>query len=263
MELEKKERRFQECNWLEKLWRYRWYVPIPFKWSYLVVRNFLSPKRNGVSSRQLYGLMIGDAQCAMKWYYTQAEVEQRIAGHREKYQKLRSDISALEEIEESNSFIETTGEILQIVEYPEYKTTDYESISLTENSTGYVFSEIVDKTLQEIYDEIGEHNVMTMDVPMSHSIAVYKHLSSKRRHIYATIGLDFEGEFIALENTHLHLDYQGMDTNMNHYFGNMFIELGDGTMIDLGHRGEIFNATDTNLINKHLGKLYTYIIYIH
>ena len=29
-------KRFEECNWVEKLWRYRYYMSIPFKWVWFV-----------------------------------------------------------------------------------------------------------------------------------------------------------------------------------------------------------------------------------
>lgn len=30
----KKEKRYQECNWLEKQWRKRLYLTIPFEWAF-------------------------------------------------------------------------------------------------------------------------------------------------------------------------------------------------------------------------------------
>lgn len=261
MELEKKEVRFQECNWLVKLWRYRWYVPIPFKWTWLIVRGFISPIKNNMTPKELYGIMIGEAQCSMKWYYTQEEVQEKIAIHRKNYEKLREDITSL--ISTSNTLIEITGDIIQIVNYPEYKVTDYKSVSIMEHSTDYLSSTIRARTHGELIKELGEHNVLTMDIPKDHSVAIYRKLHTERKHIDATIGLNYEGDIIALEDFQLHLDYGGMDTNFIHYFNNIFIELGDGTMIDVSQSGEIFNDEDTKLINEGLGKKHSLIIYIH
>lgn len=87
-------RRFQECNWIVKIWRYRWYIPLPFKWMYymyinpfIVIEtrlneetgyiedtdNFYNPRGN-----ELFSLLKGDSQLKMKWYYTTEEVFKRI-----------------------------------------------------------------------------------------------------------------------------------------------------------------------------------------
>ena len=66
------EKRFQECGKLEQLWRYRWYLTIPFK--------FLAAKArtNTLPSAVLWSLSIGEAQYKMKWYYTSEEVKERL-----------------------------------------------------------------------------------------------------------------------------------------------------------------------------------------
>lgn len=90
----KNNKRFQECNWLVKIWRYRFYIPIPFKWIYYMyikpldiietkvdedkgcvvdTENVYNPK-----GKNLYRLLIGMAQGPMKWYYTSEEVMDRI-----------------------------------------------------------------------------------------------------------------------------------------------------------------------------------------
>jgi hypothetical protein len=75
------ETRFQDSNWLVKVWRYRWYIPIPFKWLwYTFVMKFKvyehgSPMEYEVSKgKQLWSILIGDAQIKMKWYHTHEEV---------------------------------------------------------------------------------------------------------------------------------------------------------------------------------------------
>lgn len=83
-------KRFQESNWLVKLWRYRWYIPIPFKWlfyMYIKPFNVIETKLNEEtgyiedtdnihiqSGKNLWRLLIGIAQGKMQWYYTSEEV---------------------------------------------------------------------------------------------------------------------------------------------------------------------------------------------
>lgn len=62
--------RFQNQKWYVKLWRYRWYLLIPF-WTmvYLVYR---------FSATTSYKLAKGVAQSRMNWVYTWKEVEEKI-----------------------------------------------------------------------------------------------------------------------------------------------------------------------------------------
>jgi hypothetical protein len=92
--MSKEEKRFQECNWLVKVWRYRWYIPIPFKWLYfmyikpfLVRETALNEEKGYIEDtgefyrpkgKNLWGLLKGIAQGKMKWYYTSEEVMERI-----------------------------------------------------------------------------------------------------------------------------------------------------------------------------------------
>lgn len=102
-------KRFQECNWLVKLWRYRHYLYIPFKWIwYKYVKPFnvtddqtLEQERiEAISFRELfkeYGvkktfkllfqgrikcnlwrLLTGVAQGDMRWYWTYEEVKAKL-----------------------------------------------------------------------------------------------------------------------------------------------------------------------------------------
>lgn len=60
--------RFQECGKIEQIWRYRWYLGIPFEAVYNYVR--------GVKDFKLHWkLAVGLAQSRMKWYYTSEEVD--------------------------------------------------------------------------------------------------------------------------------------------------------------------------------------------
>lgn len=76
-------KRFQDCNWLVKLWRYRFYVAIPFKWLwYTYVKDFYVTNDETlmdetVNKRELWGILIGTAQFKMCWYHTWEEVKGR------------------------------------------------------------------------------------------------------------------------------------------------------------------------------------------
>ena len=64
-------KRFQECNWLVKLWRYRHYLYIPFKF----IRYKLQGSQNVIpSNKALWSILVGSAQCDMNWTYTNDEV---------------------------------------------------------------------------------------------------------------------------------------------------------------------------------------------
>jgi hypothetical protein len=92
-------KRFQECNRLGKMWRYRFYIPIPFKYLWfmyiksLVVRETaLNVEKEHIedtgeiynpTGKNLWRLLIGSAQCDMNWTYTQEEV----MGKLKKYEK--------------------------------------------------------------------------------------------------------------------------------------------------------------------------------
>ena len=68
------EKRFQECNWLEKLWRYRFYLYVPFKFCWIIFNYKVSE----LSNKMIFRILIGEAQCDMKWYYTSDEVDKFI-----------------------------------------------------------------------------------------------------------------------------------------------------------------------------------------
>ncbi len=65
-------KRFQECSGIVKLWRYRWYLLIPFKWVYYKLRD------NSINNRLLWRLLVGTAQIKMHWYYTSEEVFEKL-----------------------------------------------------------------------------------------------------------------------------------------------------------------------------------------
>jgi len=91
-----KMKRFQECNKLEKLWRFRWYLAIPFQWlwftyiiSFKVYRDEMVNDKiehtdnfDVMSGKNLWSLLIGSAQIKMKWYHTHEEVMERLKKYR-------------------------------------------------------------------------------------------------------------------------------------------------------------------------------------
>jgi hypothetical protein len=82
------EKRFQECNWLEKFWRYRWYLYIPIEF---LLTQF--KRKSFTESNLVWSLMIGEAQYKMRWYYTSEEIKEKLknlcTGSEEKDNKLQ------------------------------------------------------------------------------------------------------------------------------------------------------------------------------
>lgn len=69
-------KRFQECSNIVKLWRYRWYIPIPFMYSWFVIKSIFIPI--DFTPREYLAILTGDAQFRMSWYYTAEEVNENI-----------------------------------------------------------------------------------------------------------------------------------------------------------------------------------------
>ena len=95
------DKRFQECNWLEKVWRYRFYISIPFKYIWFM---YIKPFKVGrdviidgelthtddfdvMGGKNLWRLLIGTTQGDMNWTYTHEEVMAKLKGYgkREKH----------------------------------------------------------------------------------------------------------------------------------------------------------------------------------
>lgn len=77
-------KRFQDCNWLERLWRYRFYLSVVFiyLWRQYVIplkvvevpdNTYYRPK-----GKNLWELLIGDAQIKMNWVVEFDSVEHLI-----------------------------------------------------------------------------------------------------------------------------------------------------------------------------------------
>lgn len=65
------DKRFQECSRLEKIWRYRHYTNIPFRW----IRWRISGHDQDFNGLTYWKILIGIAQSEMRWYYTEEELD--------------------------------------------------------------------------------------------------------------------------------------------------------------------------------------------
>lgn len=74
-------KRFQEVNSIIKVWRYRYYLYIPFKWIwYKYIKPFeVTNDRTFIIERpvdaNLWKILVGIAQGKMNWYYTEEEIK--------------------------------------------------------------------------------------------------------------------------------------------------------------------------------------------
>ena len=85
-------KRFQECNRLVKVLRYRWYILIPFEWLWF---RFIKPmkvweddwsgetlddtgKYSTPDGKTIWKILLGTAQGRMRWFYTHDEVMKRL-----------------------------------------------------------------------------------------------------------------------------------------------------------------------------------------
>ena len=77
----KKGIRFQESSKLVQIWRYRWYIPIPFQWIRMMILFYLLKDKTEedyyFTGRNLWEILIGSAQVKMDWYYTNEEITKK------------------------------------------------------------------------------------------------------------------------------------------------------------------------------------------
>ena len=85
-------KRFQECNLLTKVWRYRHILYVPFNFLYYsLISNFKTKETKIIDSevihtneeyslngKELWKVLIGIAYCDMRYYYTNREIQKRI-----------------------------------------------------------------------------------------------------------------------------------------------------------------------------------------
>jgi len=77
VKLKKLKKRYQNCNIVEKIWRRRWYLLIP----YHTFRFYYYTRKKSsfrMSLRHCYKLAVGMAQYKMNWMYGWKEVKERI-----------------------------------------------------------------------------------------------------------------------------------------------------------------------------------------
>jgi len=84
-------KRFQECNRIVKIWRYRWYLLIPLQWIWYSIVGFKVYKDeiideelihtdnyDIIKGKNLWQLLKGAIHYKMGWYWTHEEVTERI-----------------------------------------------------------------------------------------------------------------------------------------------------------------------------------------
>lgn len=90
--MNKEKKRFQECNKLTQIWRYRWYLLLPILWVWHSVVNPMkcyidevvdekivcTNKYEILKNKHLWKTLIGMIQSKMNWYYTMEEVRESI-----------------------------------------------------------------------------------------------------------------------------------------------------------------------------------------
>ena len=81
-------KRFQKCNIIEKIWRCRWFLLLPFQWAwYSWIKPFkvyqddiingklvATDKYEIMTNKNLWGLLISDIQIRMEWVYTHEDI---------------------------------------------------------------------------------------------------------------------------------------------------------------------------------------------
>ena len=78
-------RKFQNCPWYVKFWRYRWYLLIPLD----AIIIYFTPWTDVDSGEnklddtwntweQSWSISIGLAQCKMKWFYSTEDVKKQL-----------------------------------------------------------------------------------------------------------------------------------------------------------------------------------------
>ena len=74
-------KRFQECNRIEKIYRYRHYLKIPFRWLRWRIHTWIIKGDKDFNGITYWGILIGIAQSEMRWYYTEDELDAIIKKH--------------------------------------------------------------------------------------------------------------------------------------------------------------------------------------
>ena len=68
-------KRYQELNWLGKLWRMRHYLRVPFMW---LRWKILHSRTDAFNGKTAWHLFIGTVQSDMNYYWTAEEAEEML-----------------------------------------------------------------------------------------------------------------------------------------------------------------------------------------
>lgn len=72
--------RFQDQVWYVKLWRYRWYLRVPFH----TLRLYFKSKMANKDLRLSYSIAMGEAHYKMNWLYSMEEAMKVLENKRKK-----------------------------------------------------------------------------------------------------------------------------------------------------------------------------------
>lgn len=72
--------RFQDQSWYVKLWRYRWYLRVPFH----TLNIYFKSKMANQDLRLAYSIAMGEAHYKMNWLYTMEEAMKVLENKRKK-----------------------------------------------------------------------------------------------------------------------------------------------------------------------------------
>ena len=79
-----KNKRYQECSLLEKIWRRRYQLLIP----YYAFRSYIKSNSLGNSWSECWDIEIGTSHYRMNWWYTGKEVEEYLKKDQKSKEKL-------------------------------------------------------------------------------------------------------------------------------------------------------------------------------
>jgi hypothetical protein len=100
-------KRFQECGWLEKVWRYRFYIPIPFIYVWMayiqpmvVTETELNEESGYIEptggyynpkGKNLWRILVGTAQGKMNWTITMEEMKEHMDEYIKEFKKKKNE----------------------------------------------------------------------------------------------------------------------------------------------------------------------------
>jgi hypothetical protein len=89
--MNKDNKRYQECNRIEKIWRRRHYVAIPFLWlGYMMktkIYKLFFDREESLNGKFMWRIFVSEADSKMNWVYTTEEVKDRLKELKNKINK--------------------------------------------------------------------------------------------------------------------------------------------------------------------------------